>query len=109
MNTTPRKVSAFMAELFGEGKPAVVDYEDVPTRVEHHMVKEYFDSQGCPTVVCDPRHLGYEAGRLHLDGRQIDIVYCNSIRSLMTVGIAAILAGVPRVWYVKGEIGRAHV
>jgi hypothetical protein len=54
---------------------AVVDYEDVPTRVEHHMVREYFASQGCPTLVCDPRHLGYAGGRLHFEGQQIDIVY----------------------------------
>ena len=28
MSPTPRKLSAVMAELFGEGKPAVVDYDD---------------------------------------------------------------------------------
>ena len=39
-----------------------------------------------------------------LKRRHIDIVYCNSIRSLMTVGFAAILARVPRAWYVKGEL-----
>jgi hypothetical protein len=54
---------------------AVVDYEDVPTRVEHHMVRRYFESQGCPTLVCDPRHLTYEGGLLLHEGRTIDIVY----------------------------------
>jgi hypothetical protein len=54
---------------------AVVDYEDVPTRVEHHMVRESFESQGYPTLVCDPRHLAYDGGRLHHEGRRIDIVY----------------------------------
>jgi hypothetical protein len=54
---------------------AVVDYEDVPTRVEHHMVREYFESQGCPALVCDPRHLEYGDRRLHHEGRAIDIVY----------------------------------
>ena len=54
---------------------AVVDYEDVPTRVEHHMVREYFESQGCPTLVCDPRHLTYEGGRLRHEDEPIDIVY----------------------------------
>ncbi len=28
LSTSPRRLSAYMAELFGEGKPAVVDYED---------------------------------------------------------------------------------
>src|SRR5205809_5242323 len=54
---------------------AVVDYEDVPTRVEHHMVAEFFGAHGCPSLVCDPRHLAYEGGKLLHDGRVIDIVY----------------------------------
>ena len=54
---------------------AVVDYDDVPTRVEHHMAREYFESQGYPTLVCDPRHLAYERGRLSHEGSRIDIVY----------------------------------
>jgi len=54
---------------------AVVDYEDVPTRVEHHMVAEFFADHGCPSLVCDPRHLSYEGGKLLHDGRVLDIVY----------------------------------
>ena len=54
---------------------AVVDYEDVPTRVEHHMVRDYFESQGHPALVCDPRHLDFEGGRLRHAGRTIDVVY----------------------------------
>jgi hypothetical protein len=54
---------------------AVVDYEDVPTRVEHHMVAELFAARGCPSLVCDPRHLTYEGGRLRHEGTAIDIVY----------------------------------
>jgi hypothetical protein len=54
---------------------AVVDYEDVPTRVEHHMVREYCESQGYPALVCDPRHLTHEGGRLRHEGQPIDIVY----------------------------------
>jgi hypothetical protein len=54
---------------------AVVDYEEVPTRTEHHMFREFFESQGCPSVVCDPRHLTYEGARLRYEGRAIEIVY----------------------------------
>jgi hypothetical protein len=54
---------------------AVVDYDDVPTRVEHHMVRDLFESESCPALVCDPRHLTYEGGRLRHDGREIDLVY----------------------------------
>jgi hypothetical protein len=54
---------------------AVVDYEDVPTRVEHHMVRAYFESQGHPALVCDPRHLEFDGTRLRHEGHPIDIVY----------------------------------
>ena len=54
---------------------AIVDYEEVPTRTEHHLFRDYFESRGCPSIVCDPRHLTYEGGRLRHEGRAIDIVY----------------------------------
>jgi hypothetical protein len=54
---------------------AIVDYEEVPTRTEHHLFREFFESRGYPALVCDPRHLSYEAGRLRHAGQAIDIVY----------------------------------
>jgi uncharacterized circularly permuted ATP-grasp superfamily protein len=54
---------------------AVADYDDVPTRTEHHLVARYFESKGCPALVCDPRQLVYEGGALRHDDRAIDIVY----------------------------------
>jgi hypothetical protein len=54
---------------------AIVDYEDVPTRMEHHLFREFFESKGYPSIVCDPRHLTYDDGRLRHDGTAIDIVY----------------------------------
>ncbi len=54
---------------------AIVDYEEVPTRTEHHMFREFFEAEGYPSVVCDPRHLSFEGGKLRHEGRTIDIVY----------------------------------
>jgi hypothetical protein len=54
---------------------AIVDYDEVPTRIEHHLFREYFETQGYPALVCDPRQLTYEGGRLRHDGRAIDLVY----------------------------------
>jgi hypothetical protein len=54
---------------------AIVDYEEVPTRTEHHLFREFFESQGYPALVCDPRQLSYEGGRLRHDGQAIQIVY----------------------------------
>jgi glycosyltransferase involved in cell wall biosynthesis len=39
-----------------------------------------------------------------LRDRSIDVVYCNSIRALLTVGFAARLTGRPTLWYVKGVL-----
>jgi hypothetical protein len=79
---TARRLLATLLDCYHEaGGPlerptiAIVDYEDVPTRVEHHMVREYFESQGCPALVCDPRQLEYGGGRLRHEGRAIDVVY----------------------------------
>jgi hypothetical protein len=54
---------------------AIVDYEEVPTRTEHHLFREFFESRGYPALVCDPRQLSYEGGRLRHDGRALDVVY----------------------------------
>jgi hypothetical protein len=54
---------------------AIVDYEEVPTRTEHHLFRDFFEAKGYPALVCDPRHVTYEGGRLRHEGRAIDIVY----------------------------------
>ena len=54
---------------------AIVDYEEVPTRTEHHMFREFFEAQGYPSIVCDPRQLTFEGGKLRHEGKVIDIVY----------------------------------
>jgi uncharacterized circularly permuted ATP-grasp superfamily protein len=52
-----------------------VDYEDVPTRTEHHLFRDYFAESGYPALVCDPRDLAFENGALRYEGRAIDVVY----------------------------------
>ena len=47
---------------------AIVDYEDVPTRTEHHMFRDFFEERGYPRYVCDPRDLTYEDGALRSRG-----------------------------------------
>jgi hypothetical protein len=54
---------------------AVVDYEEVPTRTEHYMFRDFFEERGYPSLVCDPRHLDYEAGVLRHGDHPIDIIY----------------------------------
>lgn len=65
------------AEWGGRGTPniAIVDYDHVPTRFEFEICKEYFESEGYPTVVCDPRELEYDGEVLTIAGRRIDLIY----------------------------------
>lgn len=36
--------------------------------------------------------------------KKIDIVYCNSIRSVLYIGLAAKISRTPLLWYIKGEL-----
>jgi glycosyltransferase involved in cell wall biosynthesis len=36
--------------------------------------------------------------------RKIDVIYCNSIRALLSIGLAAKLTRTPVLWYIKGEL-----
>jgi hypothetical protein len=54
---------------------AIVDYDEVPTRTEHHMYREFFESRGHIALVCDPRRLTYEGAKLRHEATVIDIVY----------------------------------
>ncbi|HWX24039.1 MAG TPA: hypothetical protein VN083_03315 [Vicinamibacteria bacterium] len=54
---------------------AIVDYDDVPTRTEHHLFREFFEKRGYPALVCDPRRLEYAQGVLRHADQPIDIVY----------------------------------
>ena len=54
---------------------AIVDYDEVPTRSEHHILKGLLESAGTPTLVCDPRKMTFEGGSLRHDGVIVDIVY----------------------------------
>lgn len=54
---------------------AIVDYDWVPTVIEFQLCAEYFESQGYPTIVCDPRELEYDGEKLTAKGKKIDLVY----------------------------------
>jgi hypothetical protein len=64
-------------EFGGSGAPriAIVDYRGLPTATEFEMFREFFESRGLRTVVCDPRELEYQGGRLRWKDFEIDLVY----------------------------------
>jgi uncharacterized circularly permuted ATP-grasp superfamily protein len=54
---------------------AIVDWEGVSTATEFEVLKQYFEAEGCPTIVTDPRALDYDGERLRSGAFRIDIVY----------------------------------
>lgn len=60
-----------------EHKPtiAIVDLKDLPTIKEFELFKEYFESQGYPSIICSPDMLEFSDGRLRAGDFEIDIVY----------------------------------
>lgn len=54
---------------------AIVDWPGLPTVTEFEMFRDYFESRGVPTVICDPREMEYSRGTLWADGESVDLVY----------------------------------
>ncbi|TME13240.1 MAG: hypothetical protein E6I70_16125 [Chloroflexi bacterium] len=54
---------------------AIVDWVGLPTATEFEMFKEYFESQGVQTLICDPRELELRRGKLFAGGTAVNLVY----------------------------------
>ncbi len=54
---------------------AIVDWKEVNTRAEFEISRQYFESQGYPTIIVDPRELEYRGGWLRAGEFQINLVY----------------------------------
>jgi len=54
---------------------AIVDLKGMPTQKEFELFREYFESQGCPSIIASPDELEFRDGRLRVGDFEIDIVY----------------------------------
>ena len=54
---------------------AIVDWKEAQTHAEFEICRQYFESQGYPTIVVDPRDLEYRGGWLRAKDFQINLVY----------------------------------
>lgn len=54
---------------------AIVDLKDLPTQKEFELFRDYFESEGCTSLICAPQELEFSGGRLIYKGVEIDIVY----------------------------------
>jgi len=64
-------------EWGGSGVPniAIVDWKDVPTANEFVLLKDYFEKQHVPTIICSPHSLEYAGRKLWCADFQIDLIY----------------------------------
>lgn len=54
---------------------AIVDWADLPTAHEFHLLRNYFASRGFPTIICTPEELEYDGKALRCRDFRIDLVY----------------------------------
>lgn len=54
---------------------AIVDWSDVPSRVEFDIFQAYFTSLGLESVIVDPRTMEYRGGKLYGGGASVDLIY----------------------------------
>jgi uncharacterized circularly permuted ATP-grasp superfamily protein len=54
---------------------AIVDLQGMPTQKEFELFREYFESQGCPSIIASPDELEFSQSRLRKGDFEIDIVY----------------------------------
>lgn len=54
---------------------AIVDWRGLPTLSEFEMFQRYFAEQGLRALICAPDDLAFRRGRLHAQGKPVDIVY----------------------------------
>ena len=54
---------------------AIVDLKGMPTQKEFELFREYFESQGFPSIIASPDELEFANNRLRVGDFEIDIVY----------------------------------
>jgi len=54
---------------------AIVDWDGVSTASEFEILKDYFEAEGHPTIIADPRTLEYDGQVLRAGDFRIDILY----------------------------------
>lgn len=54
---------------------AIVDLKDMPTQKEFELFKEFFETEGYPSIICSPDELEWNGKRLRAGEFEIDIVY----------------------------------
>lgn len=89
---TRRRQLAAMLRAFREwgraARPviAIVDWRGLPTLTEFEMFRDYFESRGIRTLICEPRELEFRRGRLYADGTAVNLVYRRVLTTELLAG-----------------------
>jgi hypothetical protein len=54
---------------------AIVDLKDLPTQKEFEIFRDFFESEGCTSLICSPDELEFDGENLWCKGVKIDVVY----------------------------------
>jgi uncharacterized circularly permuted ATP-grasp superfamily protein len=60
---------------------AIVDWQGVRTSSDFEILRDFFESEGYPAVIADPRALELRDGKLHAGDFRIDLVYRRVVTS----------------------------
>lgn len=53
----------------------IIDWKGVSTESEFYVLRDYFESEGHPTIIADPHDLAYDGESLTVGGFRVDIFY----------------------------------
>lgn len=54
---------------------AIVDLKDLPTQKEFELFRDFFEDNGCTSLICSPDELEFDGEKLWWKGVKIDVVY----------------------------------
>jgi hypothetical protein len=54
---------------------AIIDLKDLPTIKEFELFRDYFISEGYPSIICSPDEVEFTGGKLRVGETEIDIIY----------------------------------
>ncbi len=54
---------------------AIVDWSDLPTEHEFHLLRNHFVGCGVPTIICTPDDLEYSNAQLRVGNFRVDLIY----------------------------------
>jgi glutathionylspermidine synthase len=80
------------SEFGGKGKPtiAIADFLGLGSNEEFDTFKLIFEQQGYKTIICDPREMKYQNGKLYVNDLKIDLIYRRAVNKEVETRISEV-------------------